>query len=186
LPRPAAQPATTRPNDGGDGEAEDDDDALAVPGFGSPASIADTGGGGARWNSADTAGGAHGRVGPSTDDDDMPGLGNVGCWFGGGRGLMANARGRRNRCRLPLRWMAKGRVASSKLMIGPISGVVATAGAVEAPAVGVACSGMAEVGAAGANITNSRSALALASTRPFSFFPRPMLFRKGESLSQFL
>src|SRR6266851_7792430 len=136
LPQVAAQPATARPNDGGDGKAEDDDDAIAVPGFGSPASIADTGGGGTRWNSADTAGGAHGRVGPSTDDDDIPGLGNGGCWFGGGSGLMANARGRRNRCRLPLRWIAKGRVASSKLMIGPISGVVATAGAMEAPAVG--------------------------------------------------
>jgi hypothetical protein len=48
---------------------------------------------------------------------------------------MANARGRRSRCRLPLRWIAKGRVASSKLMIGLINGMVATAGAVEAPAV---------------------------------------------------
>jgi hypothetical protein len=78
LPQVAAQPATARPNDGGDGEAEDDDDALAVPGFGCPASIADTGGGGARWNSAETARGAHGRVDLSTDDD-MPGLGNGGC-----------------------------------------------------------------------------------------------------------
>ena len=128
LPRAAAQPTTVRPNDGGDSEAEDDDDALAVPGFGSPASIADTGGGGMRWNSADTAGGTHGRVGPSTDDDDMPGLGNGGCWFGGGSGLMANARGHRNRCHPPLRWKSKGRVASGKLLIGPTSGVVAPAG----------------------------------------------------------
>ena len=51
----SAQPLTAGPNDDGDGEAEDDDDALAVPGFGSPASIADTGGSGARSNSADTA-----------------------------------------------------------------------------------------------------------------------------------
>jgi hypothetical protein len=38
-------------------------------------------------------------------------------------------------------------------------------GAVEVPAVGVACSGMANVGAAGADVTNSRSTLALATTR---------------------
>jgi hypothetical protein len=64
--------------------AEDNDDALAVPGLGSSACIVDTGGGGALWNSADTAGSAHIRVGPSTDDNDMPGLSNDGCWFGGG------------------------------------------------------------------------------------------------------
>ena len=55
FPLCVAQPLTAGPNDDGDGEAEDDDDALAVPGFGSPASIADTGGSGARSNSADTA-----------------------------------------------------------------------------------------------------------------------------------
>jgi hypothetical protein len=44
FPQAAAQPGTARPNDGGDGDVEDNDDALAVPGFGSPASIADTGG----------------------------------------------------------------------------------------------------------------------------------------------
>jgi hypothetical protein len=97
------QPLTAGPNDDGDGEAEDDDDALAVPCFRSSASILDTGGSGARWNSADTAGSAHVRVGPSTDDDDMPGLGNDGCWFGSGSGLMVNTRGRRLRCHLPLR-----------------------------------------------------------------------------------
>jgi hypothetical protein len=152
-----------------------------VPGCGSPASIADTGGGRARWNSAKTAGGAHGRVGPSTDDNDMPGLGNGGYWFGGVSGLMANARGRRSGCRLPLRWKAKGCVASSKLMIGPISGMVATAGAVEAPAVAWPASGMAEVGAAGADVVCSCPCIH-PPTRPFSFFPRPMLCRKGESL----
>jgi hypothetical protein len=115
-------------------------------------------------------GGQCSRQSGSQHDDDMPGLGNDGCWFGGGSGLIAKARGRRNRCRLPLRWIAKGRVASSKLMIGPISGVVATAGAVEVPAVGVARSGMTEVGVAGADITNPRSALALASTRPSILF----------------
>ena len=134
FPPCVAQPLTAGPNDDRDGEAEDDDDALAVPGFGSSASIVDTGGGGARWNSAETAGGAHGRVDLSTDDDDdMPGLVNGGCWFGGGSGLIANARGRQNRCRLPLRWIAKGRMASSKLMIRPIGGVVATVRVVEAP-----------------------------------------------------
>jgi len=103
FPPSIAQALTAGPNDDGDGEAEDDDDALAVPGFGSSASVADTGGSGARWNSADTAGGAHVSVGHSTDDDDMPELHNGGCWFGGRSGLRANARGRRNRCHLPLR-----------------------------------------------------------------------------------
>ncbi len=84
FPPCVAQPLTAGPNDDGDGEAEDDDDALAVPGFVSPASIADTGTDGTRRNSADTAGGANGRVGPSTDYDDMPGYSNGGCWFGGG------------------------------------------------------------------------------------------------------
>ena len=91
FPPSIAQPLTAGPNDDGDGKAEDDDDALAVPGFGSPVSIADTGTGGTRRNSADTVGGVHGRVGPSTDYDDMHGLSNGGCWFGGGSGLMANA-----------------------------------------------------------------------------------------------
>src|SRR5216683_8063882 len=90
FPPRVAQPLTAGPNDDGDSEAEDDDGS---------ASIADTGGSGARWNSADTAGGAHVRVGPSTDDDDIPGLSNGGCWFGGGSGLMAKDRGRGNRCR---------------------------------------------------------------------------------------
>ena len=71
---------TVGPNDDGDGEAEDDDDALTVPGFGSSVSITDTGGSGARWNSADTAGRVHVRVGHSTDDDDMPELHN-GRWM---------------------------------------------------------------------------------------------------------
>ena len=50
-------------------------------------------------------------------------------------------------------------MASSKLIIRPVSRVVATAGAVEVPAVGVAHSGMAKVEA-------TLSALALASTHP--------------------
>ena len=55
FPPRIAQPLTAGPNDDGDGEAEDDDDALAVPAFGSSASITDSGGSGARSNSADTA-----------------------------------------------------------------------------------------------------------------------------------
>ena len=90
FPPCIAQPLTAGPNGDRDGKAEDDDDALAVPGFSSPVSIADTGTGGMRWNSADTVGGAHGRVGPSTDYDDMHGLSNGGYWFGGGSGFMAN------------------------------------------------------------------------------------------------
>jgi hypothetical protein len=90
------QPLTAGPNDDGEGKAEDDDDALAVPGFGSSASIVDTGGGSAWWNSANMAGSTHVRVGPSTDNDNMPGLSNDGCWFGGGSGLMANTRGHQN------------------------------------------------------------------------------------------
>jgi hypothetical protein len=46
-------------------------------------------------------------------------------------------------------------------------------GAAKAPAVGVARNGMAKVGAAGAEVTNSRSALALASTHPSILFCAP-------------
>ena len=41
-----AEPAATGPDDDADGEAEDDDDLLAVPGFGSSASVAIAGAGG--------------------------------------------------------------------------------------------------------------------------------------------
>jgi len=112
--------------------------------------------------------------------DDMPGLGDGGCWFGGGSGLMANARGRRNRCRLPLRWMAKGRVASNKLTIGPIGCVVATAWAVDAPGVGVARNGIVKVEAAGEDVICPCSCIH-PPTRPFSFSPWPTLCRKEES-----
>ncbi len=106
-----AKPAAAGPDDDADGEAEDEDDALAVPGFGSSASVAVAGAGGGWWNSADTVGGAHGGVGPSADDDivpgfgggggggasEVPGLGSGGGGFVGGRsGLMANAGGRQN------------------------------------------------------------------------------------------
>ena len=47
-----------------------------------------------------------------------------------------------HRCRLPLRRTAKGRMADSKLMVGPICGM-GTVGAVEVQGVGVAYSGMA-------------------------------------------
>ena len=67
----------------------------------------------------------------STDDDDVPGfggrnvlgLGSGGGEFGGGRtpGFITMA----HRCRLPLWWTAKGRVADRELMIGLIGGVVA-------------------------------------------------------------
>jgi hypothetical protein len=95
---------------------------------------------------------------------------------------MANARGRRNRCHLPLRSIAKGRVASSKLIIGPVSGVVATASAMEAPAVGLARSGWSKWRRQGRTLF----ALALASTHSpvlFFFFPRPTLaLQKGRIL----
>jgi len=68
--------------------------------------VAGTGAGGAWWNSADTVGGTHGGVGPSTDDDvlpglggsEAPGLGSGAGGFGGGSGSgpIANARGRQN------------------------------------------------------------------------------------------
>ena len=80
--------------------------------------------------------GAHSGVGPSADDNVMPGFDGGGSWFecGGesGKRLMANAGVRRNAhcCRRPLRWMAKLRVVGSKLMIGLISRVVATVEAV--------------------------------------------------------
>jgi len=77
--------------------------------------------------------------------------------------------------------MAKGCVASNKLMIGPMGGVVATVRAVEAPAVGVARSGMAKVEAAGADIICSCYCIH-PPTRPFFFFLRPTLCRKRESV----
>jgi len=47
-----------------------------------------------------------------------------------------------HRCNLPLQWTAKGRMADSKLMTGPICGM-GTAGAVEVQGVAVARSGIA-------------------------------------------
>ena len=89
-----SQPLTAGPNDDRAGEAEDNGDALTVPSFGSSASIADSGGSGARWNLADTAVVCMSEwVTAQTTMDDMPELRNGGCWFGGGSGLMANARG---------------------------------------------------------------------------------------------
>ena len=93
-----------------------------------PAFVAGTGTGGAWWNSADTVGGTHGGVGPSTDDDvlpgfggsEAPGLGSGGGGFGGGSGSWAYFKLQTlgvvrmaYRCHLPLRWMANGRVAGS-------------------------------------------------------------------------
>ena len=43
------------PDDDGNGKAKDEDVALTVPGFGSPALVAGTSGGDAWWNSVDTA-----------------------------------------------------------------------------------------------------------------------------------
>jgi hypothetical protein len=43
------------PHDDGNGKAKDEDDALTVPGFGSPALVAGASGGDAWWNSVDTA-----------------------------------------------------------------------------------------------------------------------------------
>ena len=67
--------ATAGPGDDGESKAEDGDDALAVPGVGTPASVTGTSWGDASWNSADTTGSAHGGVGSSTDTDVVPGLG---------------------------------------------------------------------------------------------------------------
>ena len=74
-----------------------------------------------------------------------------------------------HRCRLPLGWMAKGRVAASKAMIGLIGGAVGMVQAVGAPAaavdtmalgvrqdsgvVGVVRGGMAQVEPGGADAT---------------------------------
>jgi len=69
-----AKPAAADADGDADGEAEDEDDVLAVPGFGSSASVVVAGAGGGWWNSADTVGGAHGGVGPSADDDIVPGF----------------------------------------------------------------------------------------------------------------
>jgi hypothetical protein len=60
-----AKPAAAGPDD----DAEDEDNAHAVPVFGSSTSVAVAGVAGGWWNSADTMGGAHGRVGPGVDDD---------------------------------------------------------------------------------------------------------------------
>jgi len=51
-----AKPAAAGPDDDAYGEAEDEDDVLAVPGFGSSASVAVAGAGGGWCNSADTVG----------------------------------------------------------------------------------------------------------------------------------
>jgi len=60
-----AKPATAGPDD----DAEDEVDAHAVPVFGSSASVAVVGAAGGWWNSANTVGGVHSRVGPGADDD---------------------------------------------------------------------------------------------------------------------
>jgi hypothetical protein len=90
---------------------EDEDDALAVPSFGSSAPSrfrARVVSGGTRPTV--TVGGAHRGVGSGADDDivpefgggssEVPGLGSGGGGFGGGAeggsGLMANAGGRQN------------------------------------------------------------------------------------------
>jgi hypothetical protein len=105
-----AKPAAAGPDDNADGEAEDEDDALAVPSFGSSTSIAIAGAGGGWWNSADTVGGMHSGVGPGADDDIVPrfsggssgskvprlGSGGGGFRGRGGSRLMANAGGCQN------------------------------------------------------------------------------------------
>ena len=60
------------------------------------------------------------------------------------------------RCRLPLRWTAKGRAADSKLMNEPILGAVATVGVVEVGVTGVVYNGMAKAESAEVDVTNSR------------------------------
>ena len=139
-----AQPATAGPGDDGDGKAKDEDDALAVPGSVSPAPVAGTSGSDAWWNSVDMAGSAHGGVGSSTDNDvvpgfgegDIPGFGNGGGGFGGRSGSGVDP------WLMVLQWTAKGRMADSRLMVGPIYGM-GTVGVVEVQGVGVTRSGMA-------------------------------------------
>ena len=123
----------TGPHDDGNSEVKDEDDALAVPSFGGPALVAGTSGGDAWWDSVDTA-----RTTEWVPDNDVvagfgegevPGFGNgwagseaeaevgVGSWLIVGVIRMAH------RCRLPLWWTAKSRMADRKLMIGPICGM---------------------------------------------------------------
>ncbi len=95
-----AKPAATGSDDNGDGELEDEDDALAVRSFGGSASTAGAVAGGALWDSADAVGDTQGGVGPSADDDVAPGFGGGGGnevpRLGSGGGLMANAGARQN------------------------------------------------------------------------------------------
>ena len=92
-----------------------------------------------------------------------------------------------HRCRLPLGWMAKGRVMASKPMIGLIDGAVGMVQAVGAPAVvvdtmalgvrqdsgvvGVARGGMAQVEPAGADATEYILGSGLTLALFLSFFP---------------
>ena len=99
-----AKPAATGSDDNGDGELEDEDDALAVRGFGGSASTADAVASGALWDSADAVGDTQGGVGPSAGDDVAPGFGGGDGGGGneeprlgsGGGGLMADAGARQN------------------------------------------------------------------------------------------
>ena len=142
----------TGPHDDGNSEVKDEDDALAVPSFGSPALVAGASGGDAWWNSVDTARTTEwvpdNDVVPGFGEGEVPGFGNgwagseaeaeagVGSWLIVGVIRMAH------RCRLPLWWTAKSRMADRKLMIEPIGGM-GTVGAVEVQGMGVARSGMA-------------------------------------------
>jgi hypothetical protein len=89
------------------------------------------------------AGSAHGGVGSSTDNDVVPGFGEGDVpGFGNGSGRFGGRSGSGSPCLMVLQWTAKGCMADSKLMIGPIYGM-GTVGAVEVQGVGVARSGMA-------------------------------------------
>jgi hypothetical protein len=79
------------PHDDGNGKAKDEDDALTVPGFGSPALVA----GASRGRCVVELGrhGAHRRVGssmdnnfvPEFDEGEVPGFSNGSGGFGGKR-----------------------------------------------------------------------------------------------------
>jgi hypothetical protein len=93
-----AKPAAAGSDDDGVGELEEDD-ALAVRGFGGPASTAGAVAGRAWWDSADAVGDTQGGVSLGADDDVAPGFGggNEVLRLGSGRGgLMANAGVRQN------------------------------------------------------------------------------------------
>jgi len=96
-------PAAVGSDNDADGEPEDKDDALAVRGFGSSASVTVAGVGGRWWNSVNTVGCGHGGVGPGwmimsyldflvVAANEVPRLGSGRGGFGCGGGSGSGAR----------------------------------------------------------------------------------------------